>query len=276
MAPNATSDVQFSAMVFSYNEARRLRQCLERLSFCEQVLLIDLGSTDGCREIGRECGAEVVQHAHVPIVEHARAEMLPMCRHDWIITVDPDEVLPQEIGAALRAAIAANADAALVTMCFQYYFRGKALNGTRWSVIRKAVASNKTRVRMSTSVHSAFEIAAGFRPVDLPDTGVDGRAQHFWVDSYGQLFEKHNRYLKFEGEARYKNGDRFSLGAALWDVLRSLKNNLIKDRGVFCGFDGIFLSFFHAWYVLNSHLSLRRYQRQQLANAAAGNVPVQS
>ncbi len=274
--PDQTSESPFSGIVVSLNEARYLRQTLGRLKFCEDIQLVDLGSTDGSQEIGREMGAQVVAHEKVPYGEFARVTYMPMCKHDWIVGVDPDEVLPEGTASLLRATIAANPDAALITMHFQYYFRGKPLHGTRWSTIGKTIAMHRGRSRINTNVHSGCIISPGFKAVDIPVNGPETQVEHYWCDTYGQLFEKHKRYLKHEGKARYERGDRFSWGAAVWDVLRSLKNNLIKDRGIYCGFDGIFLSFFHAWYVFETHLSLRRYERQQIVNGPPGSVPVQS
>jgi glycosyltransferase involved in cell wall biosynthesis len=274
--PSRTSEIRFSGIVVCLNEASHLRKTLGRLQFCEDILLVDLGSTDGSQEIGREMGAKVVQHELVPYGEFARVTYMPTLRNEWVVGVDPDEVLPEGTAALLRATIGANPDVALITMHFQYYFRGKPLHGTRWSTIGKPIAMHTGHSRINTNVHSGCVISPGYKAMEIPVNGPDTQVEHYWCDTYKQLFEKHNRYLKYEGKAKYDRGDRFSWGAALWDVLRSLKNNLIKDRGIFCGSDGIFLSFFHAWYVLNTHISLRRYQRRQLANTSAGNVPIQS
>jgi glycosyltransferase involved in cell wall biosynthesis len=267
--PTSTSEIRFTGVVVSCNEANRLRQCLASLAFCDQILLVDLQSSDGCADIGREMGATVIPHERVPYGEFARADAMPLCDHDWVVRLDPDEVLPAGAEAMFRSAIGSDANAAMLTINFQYYFRGKPMNGTRWKVLRIPVAMRKSMVRINTNVHSGYLIAEGGRTIDIPDTGPDSRVQHFWVDTYAQLFEKHNRYLKFEGKARHDQGQRFGWGTALWDSLRSIKNNLIKDRGIFCGFDGIFLSFFHAWYVFNSHLSLRRYECEIAAGGAA-------
>jgi glycosyltransferase involved in cell wall biosynthesis len=274
--PAQTNEMRFSGIVVCLNEARHLRKTLGRLKFCEDIILVDLGSTDGSQEIAREMGAQVVQHERVPYGELARVTCIPMLRHDWIVGVDPDEVLPEGTEAMLRAIIAADPDIALISMHFQYYFRGKPLHGTRWSTIAKPIAMDRTRSRIDTNVHSGCIIAPGYKAMEIPVNGPDTEVQHYWCDTYGQLIEKHKRYLKHEGKARYDRGDRFSWGAALWDVLRSLKNSLVKNRGIFDGFDGIFLSFFSAWYDFNTHLSLRRYQREQITNGPPGSVPVQS
>ena len=85
--------------------------------------------------------------------------------------------------------------------------------------------------------------------------------RHYWADSYRQLFEKHTRYIQREGEARYRSGLRFSWIGMLFDILKHLVKNLFQYKGIVGGFRGTFLSFFYAWYVMQSWLSLRRYQQ---------------
>lgn len=77
------------------------------------------------------------------------------------------------------------------------------------------------------------------------------------------MFEKHWRYIKFEGESRYNAGQRFSWRSMLRNTAGNLKVNLINDRGLYGGFTGIFLSFFFGWYIFMGWLSLRKYERRQ-------------
>ena len=103
------------------------------------------------------------------------------------------------------------------------------------------------------------------------NTDMDIRA---WAENYlkektrgentqmsDEEFEKHWRYIKFEGEARYKKGERFSWQIWLRQTVRALKQSLIDAKGLQAGFTGVFLSVFYAWYVCMSLLSLRQYQR---------------
>lgn len=46
-----------SAVVVAYNEAHYLSECLRRLTFCDEILVIDLGSQDRSIEIAKGQGA---------------------------------------------------------------------------------------------------------------------------------------------------------------------------------------------------------------------------
>ncbi|MGH7293222.1 MAG: glycosyltransferase, partial [Myxococcota bacterium] len=48
-----------SGVVICLNEADRIGRCLESLAFCDEIVVVDSGSSDGTREIAR---------AYTPIV----------------------------------------------------------------------------------------------------------------------------------------------------------------------------------------------------------------
>jgi hypothetical protein len=49
--------------------------------------------------------------------------------------------------------------------------------------------------------------------------------------------------------------------------METLWRDLFTLKGLQGGWTGIFLSFFHGWYVLGTQMSLRRYQRTQTQEA---------
>ena len=85
--------------------------------------------------------------------------------------------------------------------------------------------------------------------------------KHFWVDNYLQLIPKHLRYIREEGKTQYDLGMRFGWRRWINKSIQALKNNLFEFGGIRGGFQGVFLSFFYAWYVSMSILSLWIYQR---------------
>src|SRR4051794_41739520 len=90
-----------TAIIASRNEAALLQDRLAELARCDEVIVIDLESTDRTSEIAEAAGARLVHHALVPIAGGARAEVAGLARHDWLLFADPDERLP---AAALDAA----------------------------------------------------------------------------------------------------------------------------------------------------------------------------
>ncbi len=253
--------VKFSAVVVTYNEERHLCECLKSLNFCDQIVVADLGSTDASVEIAEECGADVIHHAWVPIVEQVLPEIITYAKNDWVVFLDPDEVLSPGIEDEVRIRIIQEPLLGVVNVPWQFYFRGKPLQITVWGREQaKGFFRHKMRNKLYARVHSGMEIKNGYCKTMIPNESGH-YCKHYWADTYRQLLEKHWRYIKKEGEARYSLGERFSWRIAIYRSRRALLNNLFDYGGLKGGFTGIFLSIFYTWYVFMSQLSLRNYQK---------------
>ncbi|NOZ71576.1 MAG: glycosyltransferase [Chloroflexi bacterium] len=261
--PTNESSVQFTGIVVTYNEARRLRECLNSLAFCDQLIVVDLGSTDSSVEIAKEYGAEIFQHDRVQVVEDIHEKAASWASHDWIIFLDPDEVLPQGIERDLERLIANHPCLGVVDVPWQFYFKGKPVLSTVWgqSFKYKAAVRHRERVMFSTKVHRGYTLRPGYERIKLPRKTEGYYIKHYWVDSFSQMFAKHWRYIQREGEARYQSGERFWWRRWVRETWQALRQNLFDYGGLKGGFTGIFLSFFYAWYINMSLLSLWRYQR---------------
>lgn len=255
-------DVPISGIVVTLNDSRHLRDCLTAMAFCAERIVIDLGSTDDSVKIAQECHAIVVPHKHVPRVELLRAEAVQLVQHDWILFMDPDEVLADGIEPLLRRTLAQHALAAQIFVPFQYYFLGKPLRGTVWNTQSngRPILFHRHRVELSTSVHRGMLLRDGYQYIRAGGGQPLLYTKHYWIDSIEQLYLKHARYLEAEGESRYMAGERFSYIRMLRCSLSEFKRSLIDHRG-YHGLNEVFLCVFIAWYVMKSHLSLRRYQK---------------
>ncbi len=82
-----------SAMVICQNEARRIRPCLESLRFCDEIVVVDGGSTDGTVEICREYTDRVIEN---PWPGHRAQKQfaLDQTSQPWVLNIDSDERVP--------------------------------------------------------------------------------------------------------------------------------------------------------------------------------------
>lgn len=251
--------IQFSAVVVTCNDSTRLKECLESLSFCDQLVVVDLNSTDDSVLIAESYRAEIHTHERVPIIEMIRETAFAYAKHPWIIHVDPDEVFPQERLPEILQLVYCP-DIALIRLPCQFYFKNKPLKGTVWGGDNsRACVYNNDRMVLSKQVHTRYILLNEFREYCLVDSQI-GAIKHYWVDSYGQMLEKHMRYIRREGEAKYVAGERFTWRKCVSQTFFAFKDSLITCRGWSDGITGIFLSTFYAWYVAMSYLSLRIYQ----------------
>jgi glycosyltransferase involved in cell wall biosynthesis len=262
----STPKIPFTAIVVTFNEDRRLEQCLESLNFCDQIIVVDLGSTDRCVEIARACGAELINHPQVPISELVLPDAVPLSRNPWIIRFDPDEVFSLSLVDEADDLIKARNQAGMISLPHQFFFLGRPLNTTFWGNIQYVPRIfHKDRVNLLPFVHRGITLLNGFTHETIAFNGKNA-IQHYWVDRLSQLFEKHQRYIKGEGKARYASGERFKWLGFLREVAKALYISLFRKKGILGGINGIFLSFFYAWYIGRSLFSLRKYQQEMAKN----------
>ena len=97
-------------LVLTFNGERLLARCLRSLAFCDEIVVVDSLSTDATVELAKAAGATVLlRRWEGPgpqfrfALEHIRA-MRPTV--DWVVSLDQDESLTEELAANIREAIA--------------------------------------------------------------------------------------------------------------------------------------------------------------------------
>lgn len=97
---------RISVCIVCRNEADRLAPCLESAAWADEVIVMDLESTDGSAALAASHGARVVRRAPVPIVEWVRNELAGQAAGEWVLAPDPDERITPGLAAELRKAAA--------------------------------------------------------------------------------------------------------------------------------------------------------------------------
>ncbi|MGV3526443.1 MAG: glycosyltransferase [Candidatus Sericytochromatia bacterium] len=96
-----------SAVVHTYQAEKELAACLTSLAWCDEVLVIDMYSTDQTVAIAQAHGARVIRHVAMDCVDEARNFGLSQVRHAWTLVLDADERLPQALISTLQRLILA-------------------------------------------------------------------------------------------------------------------------------------------------------------------------
>lgn len=255
-------NIGFTGIVATLNEDKRLDECFASLSFCDQLIQVDMGSEDRSVEVGQKFGVELVRHEPVAVVEELRSGMAGRAEYDWVIFLDPDEIFPVSLIEEIIEVISSDETIGSILIPLRFYFKGQSLDCTIWGGNKyKRAINHRDRVVFTPNVHRGFELKEGYRELYL-EPEEDLFIRHYWIDSYSELFTKHSRYIKREGESRYNTGERFTWYLWIRETIKALKLNLIDYGGARGGLRGVFLSTFYACYIARSLLSLRRYQKK--------------
>ncbi len=220
---NQQAEVKLSGIVVTFNEADKLHRCLASLCFCDQLMVVDLGSTDGSIEIARQFTENIIYHRRVDVIEMIREWVIQFADHKWICFIDPDEVVPECLAVQLKEIAGQDSSIGMIRAPWQFFFAGKRLTTTVWGRANnnKPVLIHSERVRLDPYVHRGYQLQPGYTEVSIAPTSCNA-IEHYWVDSYQEWFEKHKKYISHEGKSRHAIGLHFSwLRMAiytLWDL----------------------------------------------------------
>src|SRR5437867_3534330 len=87
------------------NEGAQIAECVGRLAWAAEVIVVDGGSTDETRERARAVGARVLDHPG-PTIAHQRNAGIAAASHEWVFAVDADEWAGPELAQELSTTVA--------------------------------------------------------------------------------------------------------------------------------------------------------------------------
>jgi len=99
--------IDVTGLVLTYNGQKHLAACLDSLSFCAQILVIDSQSTDNTVAIAKEHKAEVIVNPWPgPVKQFEFA--FNQIKTNWVISLDQDEILSPELQAEIEEIFQSN------------------------------------------------------------------------------------------------------------------------------------------------------------------------
>lgn len=182
-----------SVFLIARNEAARLPRTLAALSWADQLVLVDSGSSDRTVEIAREAGAEVHYRDWTGYgAQKVFAEGL--CRNDWVLNVDADEVVTPELAAEIRGAVSGSPCA----------WNVRILNVYPGDERPRPFANDYNVVRFYHRAVAGYRDHPLFDRVELRGNGqprqLSAVIHHFALTSLTHFVDKENRYTSYAAE----------------------------------------------------------------------------
>ena len=91
-----STQLPISAFIITLNEENNIRECLNSLSFCDEIIVIDSGSSDLTCKIATELGAKVIFNAFNGYTDQKQFA-LDQCTNEWVLSLDADERISEKL-----------------------------------------------------------------------------------------------------------------------------------------------------------------------------------
>ena len=183
-----------SVVILTLNEERNLPRCLEAISWCDDVLIVDSFSSDATLKIADEHGVRVVQRVFDSFAGQ-RNFALDQCelKYEWIFHLDADEVMTPDLSAEILRCIAAT-DKDAYRVSSKLMFHGKFLRHAGlfpWYQVR---LGRRGKLRFTQVGHGQREQLPSHTIGTLKNSLL-----HFpFEKGIDDWIEKHNRYSTAE------------------------------------------------------------------------------
>ncbi len=83
--------MRLSAIVITRNEIRNISDCIQALSFADEIIVLDNASTDGTPDAARRLGAQVFETEDWPGFGMQKNRALELANGEWVLSIDADE-----------------------------------------------------------------------------------------------------------------------------------------------------------------------------------------
>lgn len=96
--------VRLSAVICVQNQDAQLSACLRTLSFCDEIVVVADRCIDRSQDIARRHGALVIDGIF-PMESQRKAAGLEAATGDWILELEPDEIVDRALAWEIRAVL---------------------------------------------------------------------------------------------------------------------------------------------------------------------------
>jgi len=244
-----------SVIIITRNESARLRACLESVSFADELVVVDSGSTDDTVAIAQAMGATVRTTSDWPGFGPQKNRALELARGQWVLSIDADERVTPGLRASIEAALAQpQFDAYTIDRRSSYC--GQYMRHSGWSPDRVVRLFRRGKARFSDDlVHERLL-------VDRRVGALNGEMLHETYPDLESVIEKVNRYSADSARVLHARGVRGSLGKAIGHGLWAFLRTYLFKRGFLDGKLGFALAISTAENSYYRYLKLWLLQRQ--------------
>lgn len=235
--------------IIALNAQERIAQCLDALSFADDIVVVDGGSTDDTVPIARTHGARVIVAPDWPGFGLQKNRAVAALETDWILSIDTDEVVSQELAASIRASIEApRADVYALDRVSS--FCGRWVRHSGWYPDWIPRLFKRGAARFSDDlVHERLVFDARVEK-------LTGRLLHYSYDDFETVLRKMDAYSSAGARARLASGKRGSFAQAVMRGLWAFIRTYLLRGGILDGRTGFMIAVFNAETVYYRFLKL--------------------
>lgn len=236
---------KISVVIITLNEERIIEKCLSRLSFADEIIVVDSGSQDGTVAICEKFGAQVFYNKFEGYGMQKQFAVTKT-RNNWVLSLDADEIVNDELIASITKAIQQNkGDIVAYFIKGQHVFLNKKF--------KYGSQSNRYYLRMFNKTFGNFNSNTVHESiiVDGKKDKLNGSFLHYSYESLEDYLTKFNRYTSMYAKGKAEKNKKYSF----FQIVLKSKFEFFKiyfiDRNFMNGKEGFYWALFSSFYTIS-------------------------
>jgi glycosyltransferase involved in cell wall biosynthesis len=195
-----------SVVIITKNEAATIGLCVAAAKqITDDVILIDNGSTDGTTGIAHSLGCRVYYEQWDGYGAN-KNKGIALARHDWVLSLDADEIPDEALIAAIKNLKAGNINT-VYDISFKAYYGQKHIRYGNWGRDHHIRLFNRSHTQWTDAiVHETLK-----RPADTHVQKLAGHIHHYSVKSAVQYKAKIVQYARLNARKYLLEGKKPTL-----------------------------------------------------------------
>ncbi len=232
--------MSLSVILITKNEEANLKDCLESVSFANEIIVVDSQSSDKTQEIAKSFGAKLEITTDWPGFGPQKNRALNLATQEWVLSIDADERVTSELKKEILAVISSKESLNCYAIPRSSWYCGRFMKHSGW--YPDYVDRLFKRGTAKFSDHLVHE--------RLLPSGSVGQLQnhflHYSFKDFSQVLKKIDAYSTASAEQAYLKGKRSSVGKAVGHGLWAFFRTYVLRLGFLDGAQGLALAISNA------------------------------
>ena len=234
--------MDLSGVIITKNEEENIKDCIDNLSFCDEIIVVDDNSTDKTPDIARQNGAIVFNRDKKGSFAGQRNFALTKVNARWVLFVDADERLSEDL---IKEVVDIVKDKENTIM--GYYLKrldcmwGKVIKHGEMGNTKLLRFGRKNAGKWKRDVHETWEVVGKTSELKTPLIHIPHPTVYDFLININEFSDLH-------AKANYDEGKRSSLvKILLWPFLKFIQNYIIR-LGLLDGLVGLIAAMFMSFH----------------------------
>jgi (heptosyl)LPS beta-1,4-glucosyltransferase len=235
---------KISVVFNTFNEEKNLSRALASIrQLADEIVVCDMGSSDGTVKVAEEAEAKIFQHKRLLYVEPARNFAISKATNEWVLILDPDEEVSKSLAKKLKQ-ITEQKMADFYRLPRKNIIFGKWIKHCRWWPDYNIRFFKKGHVVWNEIIHSV-PMTQG-KGMDLPEKEELAIIHHNY-DSIEEYLSRMERYAEVQSKILIEHNYKFIWKDLIKHPLEEFLGRYFAGEGYKDGVHGLALSFLQAF-----------------------------